>query len=300
MNWKNLLLLFTILAMFCGTANAQSKKRAKVKPSANTQTEKVNEAINQDTILDTTNNFVPTYKSIQDTLVVKYILSGYSMDNKLYLTTSNEYDTLDFEMKHTILERVANSFEGYDVMLFTGGQKRELWMQEGNGVKLIEKWNNDSLQLENYMPLELKKDGTMKIFYYIGGAFNGGDNYSSGRLNLRAGTYLFKSIVDASITTNIGYNKSGEQSQFAGDIGIDSRAYPPFLRIPKINLSPYAGAGVSWVMPPMNYFELRLLVGAAWFVGPGSLDVGTQYGTKTGLSFSIGYTFRPSFNKGNP
>ena len=285
--------------MFCGTANAQSKKRAKVKPSANAQTEKVNEPINQDTILDTTNNFVPTYKSIQDTLVVKYILSGYSLDNKLYLTTSNEYDTLDFEMKHTILERVSNSFEGYDIMLFTGGQKRELWVENDGNLILLEQWNNDSLQLANYLPLELKKYGSMKLFYYIGGSFGGGDRYSSGTLNLRVGTYLYKDIVDASATMNLGYNTTNYNSQFAGDLGIDARTYPSFLRVDKMRLSPYVGTGISWILSPDSSFEWRLLFGGCWFLGPGSLDFGLQYGTKTGSTFTVGYTFRPGMSSSN-
>lgn len=299
MNWIKLILACALIIITCGKAEAQNKKKTQTKTPVQTQTVKSEPLRHEDTVMGQEDN-TPKYKRLSDQTIVTYIQSGYVWKQKLYLTATMEYDSLSVEKKRFILEKVVKEFPRYDITLCTGGQKRELWMQEGNGVKLIEKWNNDSLQLENYKPLELKKDGTLKIFYYIGGAFNGGDNYSSGRLNLRAGTYLFKSIVDASVTTNIGYNKSGEKSQFAGDIGIDSRAYPPFLRIPKINLSPYAGAGVSWVMPPINYFELRLLVGAAWFIGPGSLDVGTQYGTKTGYSFSIGYTFRPSFNKGNP
>lgn len=297
MNWLKLFIICALIIVACGNADAQTKKRTK--PSAKTQVENSEQTLAKDTIREQEDN-TPKYRSLTDPNIVKYIIGGRVKENKIYLMANQSYDLLDTNEKQLLLDKIAKEFPNRDIIIYTRSREYELWLGDIRGIKLFEKWNNDSLQLENYMPLELKKNGTMKIFYYIGGAFNGGDNYSSGRLNLRAGTYLFKSIVDASVTTNIGYNKSGEKSQFAGDIGIDSRAYPPFLRIPKINLSPYAGAGVSWVMPPINYFELRLLVGAAWFIGPGSLDVGTQYGTKTGYSFSIGYTFRPSFNKGNP
>lgn len=296
MNRIILLMTCTLIIAVCGNANAQTKKKTQTNPPAKTQTVKEEPTQIKDTVANPVAKH-SLYKSLTDSSVVTYIIGGFVWKQKLYLTTCQGFDTLSVEKKKSILDKVTKEFPHYDITLCTGGQKRELWVAEGNGVRLLERWNNDSLELNKYMPLELKSRGTMKIFYYVGGSFNGGENYSTGSLNLRAGTYLFKSIVDASVTTNIGYNKSGKESRFAGDIGIDSRAYPPFLRIPKINLSPYAGAGISWLMPPVDYFEFRLLAGAAWFIGPGSLDLGLQYGTKTNFSFTIGYTFRPPFNK---
>jgi hypothetical protein len=74
-------------------------------------------------------------------------------------------------------------------------------------------------------------------------------------------------------------------------VGVDSRAYLPF-RIKDVNLAPYAGAGVSWSFAPESFFELRLLAGGCWFVGPGSFDIGLQYGTKSDFALTLGYTFR--------
>ena len=111
----------------------------------------------------------------------------------------------------------------------------------------------------------------------------------SGMLNLRCGTYLYQNKWDISGSLSIGYTKSGK-AQFAGSIGTDSRIYFP---IKSINLSPYAGAGISWSFPPNSYFEVKILTGACWFIGNGSLDIGAQYGIKSGFSFTMGYTFRP-------
>ena len=80
---------------------------------------------------------------------------------------------------------------------------------------------------------------------------------------------------------------------FTGNIGVDSRYYFP-RSIKGKNVSPYAGAGVSWAFAPSSYLELKLLTGACWFIGNGSLDAGLQYGIKSGLLFTIGYTFRPN------
>ena len=120
---------------------------------------------------------------------------------------------------------------------------------------------------------------------------NGGDETTTYSLNLRAGSYLYKNLLDASVSFNIGRNKSGDESQTVGDIGVDSRAYLPF-RIKNVNLAPYAGIGVSWTFEPENYSELRLLAGGCWFVGPGSFDIGLQYGTESDFSLMLGYTFR--------
>lgn len=230
-------------------------------------------------------------KKLSDPSVVRYVIGGFAKEQKVNLTVNSDYATLNLQQKQSILNKIAQDFVGYDIVVYPGGQERELWLADGNGVLYIEKWNNDSLNMENYMPLELKRNGDTKVFYYVGGSFSGGDGYSNGSLDLRLGSYLYKNFVDASVSLNIGYNKSGGESSFAGDIGVDSRAYLPF-RIKNVNLSPYAGAGVSYSFSPDTYFELRLLAGACWFVGPGSLDIGLQYGTKSDLALTFGYTFR--------
>ena len=142
------------------------------------------------------------------------------------------------------------------------------------------------------MPLELKRQGKTKVFYYVGGMLNGGNGSTSYSLNLRGGTYLYENLLDASVTLNLGGNKPEEGgSQFTGDVGADSRAYLPF-RIKNVNLAPYVGAGVSWSFAPESFFELRLLAGGCWFVGSGSFDIGLQYGTKSDFALTLGYTFR--------
>lgn len=232
------------------------------------------------------------YKSLNDPMVVRYLRGGFAKEKKLYLVTNSDYDSLTNMQKQDVLGKVAQEFAGYDMTIYAGGQQRELWFSDGNGIKMIERWNNDSLKIEDYLPLELKRQGKTKVFYYVGGILNGGNGSTSYSLNLRGGTYLYENLLDASVTLNLGGNKPEEgESQFTGDVGVDSRAYLPF-RIQEVNLAPYAGAGVSWSFAPESFFELRLLVGGCWFVGPGSFDIGLQYGTKSDFSLMLGYTFR--------
>ena len=287
---KILLALMLLMVTFT-SAEAQTRKTQR-RTSRTTSVQKEAEPEKKDTVTLVPKEEKSKYKSLSDSVVVKYLRGGYAKENKLHLTTNSDYAALSEFQKREVLNKVAQEFAGYDMTLYTGGQQRELWLSEGNTVRCIAKWNNDSLRMEDYLPLELKRSGRTKVFYYVGGMLNGSKNNTSYSLNLRAGSYLYKNLLDASATLNIGGNKSdGSDSQFTGDVGVDSRAYLPF-RIKKVNLAPYAGAGVSWAFAPESYFEFRLLAGGCWFVGPGSFDIGLQYGTKSKFSLTLGYTFR--------
>lgn len=231
-------------------------------------------------------------KSLNAPAVVKYLRGGYAKDGKLHLVTNADYKSLSKAQKQEVLNRVAGDFQGYDISVYAQDQQRELWLSTNQGVKMLETWHNDSLQIADYQPLQLKRHGLTKVFYYVGGSYNGGDGFYNGALNLRAGTYLYKNLIDAAVTLNMGGSKvDGGDSEFTGDVGIDSRFYLPF-RIKNVNLAPYVGAGVSWIFAPEKMHEFRLLTGACWFIGPGSLDFGLQWGSETDFALTVGYTFR--------
>lgn len=293
MKKNRIIALCVFLLMTCITvgAQAQNTNRKKQAKSVRVQNKK-QEPAPKDTVALAPKKEEPKYKSLSDPMVVRYLRGGFAKENKLHLMTNTDYAALSDYQKREVLNKVAQEFAGYDMTLYTGGQGRELWITDGNNVKCLEKWNNDSLRIEDYLPLELKRSGKTKVFYYVGGMLNGGNGSTSYSLNLRGGSYLYENLLDASATLNLGGNKPEEgESQFTGDIGIDSRAYLPFS-IKNVNLAPYAGAGISWSFAPESFFELRLLAGGCWFVGPGSLDIGLQYGTKSDFALTLGYTFR--------
>ena len=286
-----LLAIAILLMLVCPSMDAQTRKIARKPKSRTTKQDKKKEE-KKDTVDLVPKKEEPKYKSLNDPMVVRYLRGGFAKDKKLYLVTNPDYNSLTNREKQDVLGKVAQEFTGYDMTIYSGDQKRELWLSNSYGIKLIEQWNNDSLQIENYLPLELKRQGKTKVFYYVGGMLNGGNGSTSYSLNLRGGTYLYENLLDASVTLNLGGNKPEEgESQFMGDVGLDSRAYLPF-RIKNVNLAPYAGAGVSWSFAPESFFELRLLAGGCWFVGPGSFDIGLQYGTKSDFALTLGYTFR--------
>lgn len=281
-----------LLLLVCPSLDAQTRKNTRKGQAQTTKVQNKTGKEKNASVEVSPQKEEPKYKSLNDPMVVRYLRGGFAKEKKLYLMTNSDYESLSTMQKQNVLDKVAQEFAGYDITVYGGGQQRELWLNYGNGLKMIERWNNDSLKIEDYLPLELKRQGKTKVFYYVGGMLNGGNGSTSYSLNLRGGTYLYENLLDASVTLNIGGNKPEEgESQFTGDVGIDSRAYLPF-RIKDVNLAPYAGAGVSWSFAPESFFELRLLAGGCWFVGPGSLDIGLQYGTKSDFAVTLGYTFR--------
>lgn len=298
MKKNRIIALCLLLLITCVIVNAQTQRNNRRNRTKTTRVQKKVEPDKKDTVALAPKKDEPKYKSLSDPMVVRYLRGGFAKDKKLHLITNSDYGNLSEYQKQEVLGKVAQEFVGYDMTLYTSEQGRELWIVNGNNVKCLEKWNNDSLRIEDYLPLELKRSGKTKVFYYVGGMLNGGNGSTSYSLNLRGGTYLYENLLDASVTLNLGGNKPEEgESQFTGDVGVDSRAYLPF-RIKNVNLAPYAGAGVSWSFAPESFFELRLLAGGCWFVGPGSLDIGLQYGTKSDFAVTLGYTFRiPSKKK---
>ena len=296
---KNRIIILCILLLIAFVSiEAQTRRPNRNSRTRTARFQKKVEPEQKDTIALAPKKEEPKYKSLSDPMVVRYLRGGFAKERKLHLMTNSDYATLSEYQKREVLGKVAQEFAGYDMTLYTGGQGRELWIADNNSVKFLERWNNDSLRIEDYLPLELKRNGKTKVFYYVGGMLNGGNGSTSYSLNLRGGTYLYENLLDASVTLNLGGNKPEEgESQFTGEVGVDSRAYLPF-RIKDVNLAPYAGAGVSWSFAPESFFELRLLAGGCWFVGPGSLDIGLQYGTKSDFALTLGYTFRiPSKKK---
>lgn len=292
MTKNRIIILCLLLLTTCVTIEAQTQRFNRRNKARTTRVQKQTKPDKKDSVNLPTKKEESKYKSLSDPTVVRYLRGGFAKEKKLHLITNSDYTTLLDYQKQDVLGKVAQEFAGYDMTIYTGGQGRELWIADGKSVKCIEKWNNDSLRIEDYLPLELKRSGKTKVFYYVGGMLNGGNGSTSYSLNLRGGTYLYENLLDASVTLNLGGNKPEEgKSEFMGDVGIDSRAYLPF-HINDVNLAPYAGAGVSWSFAPESFFELRLLAGGCWFVGPGSLDIGLQYGTKSDFAVTLGYTFR--------
>lgn len=230
-------------------------------------------------------------KSYQNRELLKYIRSGFSKDGILELSVNSDYGVLSQEQQKQVLQLLYPDFPHSKVIVRMNNKEAQLWVPQAGSYVFASVWNIDTLPLKDYGPLELNKFGERRFFYYTGGSFGSVNGTSNGMVNLRAGTFLYKNIWEISATLDLGYSSAAGKTQFNGDIGAMTRAYLPW-RIPKVNMAPYAGAGVSLYFSPKVTFEGQLLAGLSWFVGPGSFDLGVKYGIQSGFSTTFGYTFR--------
>lgn len=219
--------------------------------------------------------------------------NGELKDSILTLKARHGYAELDDENKTKAITLFMQRFNVCNVVVHSSKGQCELWQNRKGDAVLIDTWNSNSLDIDNYIRKEDRSKKYGRWFYYVGGSFNGTKESSTGSLNLRGGSFLYKDIIDAAATFNLGYSKVVSAS-FAGDLGLSSRAYWP---IRKLSLSPYLGVGISWSFAPSMYFEFQAFTGVSWFVGPGSLDVGFRYGIKSSWAITIGYSFHPSYIK---
>ena len=232
-------------------------------------------------------------RSYQNPELLRYIQGGASRDGILELAVKPEYSSLTQEQQKQLLQLFHADFPESKILVRINDKESQLWMPQGNGYVYASSWNIDELPIKDYGPLELNKYGDSRFFYYVGGSLGSANGTSSGMLNLRGGTFLYKNVWEISATLDLGYSSAEGTTQFNGDIGAMTRAYLPW-RIPKVNLAPYAGVGASLYFSPKAVFDGQLLAGCSWFVGPGSLDFGLKYGIQSGFGVTFGYTFRPA------
>lgn len=309
---KRLYIIIVCLLLTLVAEAQTAKPRTPVKGTTRTATKKttkrttkksVNDEVKKDTVVAEPEPKVkkPKYKSLTDSMLVRYVRGGFVGEGKLHLTVNPAYRMLNRTQKQQVVDKLHADFPQYDIVVHRGTTKGddELWMMGDESYTYLDAWNADSLRLDDYLPRELKRRGRTKMFYYVGGSMNGSKDGHNGRLSVSGGTYLYRDMVDVSLGLDFGFDKTeGAGVKFAGDLSLSSRYYLP-LRIRRPRISPYVGAGVSWSFAPDSYCELQVLAGGCWYIGPGSLDLGLEYGKESKFSLTLGYTFRiPAKAKG--
>ena len=218
---------------------------------------------------------------------------AYITDGTLFLFSTEKYDVLSGTEKASVLNTVFKDIGQTKLSITTTKEGGEIWIKEGRTFLNIDSWSNSDLNLANYQPIEVNRHGQSRWYNYYGGSLSGVGNTHSLMANYRRGTFLYKDYLDVAASISGGGYVKGDDLDGSLAVGVSSRGYLPF-RLEDIRLAPYVGVGCSMPILPDFSFELQLLAGACWFVGPGSLDFGLQYGTKSKAVFTIGYTFRPS------
>ena len=229
---------------------------------------------------------------IPDSLAMKYVAGGMLQDNILTLHVFEPYGQLSMSEKKIVIDCFARQFPDCQIVV-RAGEQCELWMVINGELKIIDVWNPNNLSMNEFSDKNRRKQRKIagSWFYHLGGQISWTSDYSTGMLNGRVGTFLFKNKLDVGLNMNINYSDSKVSAELisSSDIGLDSRWY---FHIKKTKLAPYVGGGYSWILAPEKDTEWRLFAGTCWVLGSGSLDFGLQYGKVSELTSSIGYTFR--------
>lgn len=217
---------------------------------------------------------------------------SFTADGTLFLLSTENYDNLSEQEKGSLINRDYKNCGQAKISVSTakGG---EVWMRDGSAFVLIDKWNDFDLEMDNYRPITMKRQGKDRLYYSFGGGISGQGKSHSALMDLRAGTFLYKNFLDISAGLSTGCAINSGEMAWQTSLNLFSRAYLP-INIKGFHFAYFAGIGISGgLVTGGSSIEFPILAGSCWFIGPGSLDFTLRYGSLSSGVFTIGYTFRP-------
>jgi hypothetical protein len=221
-----------------------------------------------------------------------YFESDSTSKTSVNLYAKPYYINTSWQSKSFVIDNIL-SMRNRKVAYVSYGDKREIWGKDAaQTVKLLDTLDMNSRNLKDVVM------GSQKLikhpwFFYFGGQSNFNSETFSLILSARVGFFLLKDRWDLALSGSF----SGSDTNVTLESGILSKVYYP---IKKYKISPYVGAGLSLVYTEYNngvdytsdtYWAPTLLWGISWYVGPGSLDLGMQYGKISKFAMTVGYTF---------
>jgi hypothetical protein len=221
-------------------------------------------------------------------------------DGSLELHAKDFFSAMDKNKKNAMLEIALKKWAG-EMIFIHSGYNREIWKRDvlTGQIVLIGQWDLNDAEIQKYIPKTLQTTRFHPFFFYVGGQTNFNSDYFSLLLSVRIGSFLYKDRWDVALSSSLSVTSNEANSSTNAELGLLSKVYFP---IRKYNISPYVGAGISRVFTSssMNFgdeyvdsedtlWNKMLLIGISWYVGPGSLDFGTQLGNNFNLT--LGYTF---------
>lgn len=216
-----------------------------------------------------------------------------SGEGKINLYATATYHLLPTLTKNTVIETVLSKSTA-NLAIVNYQYKSELWKKEpkNNRIDLIDTWDMNSITQTSHTNAPQKTNAHPWFFYLgAGGTFTDEtDDNSSVYFSSRLGFFLLKNRWDLATTYTFSNTDNGDTSSSISNIGLMTKAYFP---IKKINISPYIGTGISYIISDNfsnDTYEIPLYLGISWYVGFGNLDVGFQTNGENSI-FTIGYTF---------
>ena len=219
------------------------------------------------------------------------------------LSAKEEYASLSLEKKTAVMEFVLSKWKK-KLVVISYRYKRELWERDdSNTTVLLDSWDMNTPAIQRKDDRTLQTTNVHPWFVYVGvNSGFGSYDYVNLGFSARVGFYLLDNTWDLAVFCTGGVN--GEDREYTSylntyfNTGIMSKVYFP---IKKYKISPYLGAGISFIRAHnindhestynSSSWNYPAYAGISWFVGPGSLDLGLQFGKN--FATTIGYTFSP-------
>jgi len=231
-----------------------------------------------------------------------FSLAEQTENGQLKLTALDNYNGLTLMGKKLVMDRLVKNWQE-TLVLIHFNTKSELWgwnYETGNAL-LIDTWDLNAVTYQKSSSAKLQRSALHPWFFYVGGMtyFDSNKNVDVA-LSTHVGFFLLMNRWDLALSFSefIKGNSNTDISTAQASLGLMSKVYFP---IKEYNLSPSIGAELDLSATttgdndPVTTVSPALLLGASWYIGIGSLDVGLKIGS--GVTTMIGYTFIPQFSK---
>jgi hypothetical protein len=231
-----------------------------------------------------------------------FSLAEQTENGQLKLTALENYLSLTLQGKKLVMDKLVKNWQETLVIIHYN-TKSELWgwdFHTGNALP-IDNWDLNAITYQKSTTEKLNRSNLHPWFFYVGG-MTYFDSYKNAdvALSTNVGFFLLLNRWDLALSFSefIKGNSTNEESSTQASLGLMSRVYFP---IKEYNLSPSIGVELDWSAietsetDPVTKISPALLLGASWYVGIGSLDIGVKIGS--GVTTMIGYTFIPQFSK---
>jgi len=245
--------------------------------------------------------FIGYSVSAQDTTYLK-VLNADKNGVTILAAKESYIDLSDYDKSSAI--KIALPEINNNIIVIDYGHQREMWKKDNvrNEFVRFDVLNIDNPDLQRFVKKSKHAEKFMKHpwFLYFGGQYTVSPdmNTFSAYGSVRWGFFLLANRWDIAFSVMAGYNASDEYDDLLCNVGFISKLYFP---IKKIGLSPYIGVGISCNYSSESFLDVPVTVGLSWRLGPGSLDMGFQYGFRIEseplFMGIIGYTFCPWGNR---
>ncbi|MDR1348794.1 MAG: hypothetical protein LBJ63_10320 [Prevotellaceae bacterium] len=244
-------------------------------------------------------HYCTAQQSGQNELVIpfnNYFESDSTTETSVNLNAKQGYIDASMQTKQFIIDNVLSS-RNRKVAFISYGDIREIWGKDAYGnTVLLDSINMNS---SNFGKIRENSQKLIKhpwFFYFGGQGMYTPETSGNIAFNARVGFFLLLNKWDLALSLSLSHttNHGGDDMGYI-PIGLTSKYYFP-MTVKKQRISPYLGGGIEYVADITNgekQINFPILAGVSWALGPGSLDVGVQYGKTSKFTATAGYTFFP-------